>query len=71
MLRQTNHFHTPNLFSDVDDNMSLLNPDEIVHNLSSFAEAPYLTPTATRLMRDVSCNRDDDYMNPLEETQPI
>jgi hypothetical protein len=71
MLRQTNHYHTPNLFGDFNNNMSLLNPDELIHNLSSFAEAPYLTPTATRLMRDVSCNIDDDYMNPLEETKDI
>jgi hypothetical protein len=71
MLRHTNHYHTPNLFGDFDNNTSLLNPDELIHNLSSFAEAPYLTPTATRLMRDVSCNRDDDYMNPLEEPENI
>ena len=43
--RQTN---TPNLFSD------FINDDDIHHSLSSFDEAPYLTPTAARVMRDVS-----------------
>ena len=76
MLRQTNHFHTPNLFSattNYDNNIDLQNPDELNHNLSCFDDTPYLTPTATRLMRDVSSSSHDDYMNAIEEeeTQPI
>ena len=47
--------------------------DELNHNLSCFEDTPYLTPTATRLMRDVSSNSHDDYMKAIEEeeTQPI
>jgi hypothetical protein len=37
-----------NLFSNLNDHF------DIQHNLSSFDEAPYLTPTAARVMRDVS-----------------
>ena len=28
--------------------------DELNHTVSGFADAPYLTPTSTRLMRDIS-----------------
>jgi uncharacterized protein YegL len=44
-FRQTN---TPNLFG------GFINDTDIQHNLSSFDEAPYLTPTAARVMRNVS-----------------
>ena len=75
ILRQTSDFHTPNLFSHTydiyDNNMSLQNPNELIHNLSSFDDAPYLTPTATQLMRDVSSSSRDHYLSPLEETQAI
>ena len=43
--RQTNR---PHLFGNLNDHFN------IQHNLSSFDEAPYLTPTAARVMRDVS-----------------
>jgi hypothetical protein len=76
ILRQANHYHTPNLFSDTNntyETLGLKNMDELNHNLSCFEDTPYLTPTATRLMRDVSSNSHDDYMKAIEEeeTQPI
>jgi hypothetical protein len=76
MTRQsTNNFNTPNLFSDINEirnnNISLINPNEIIHNLSSFEDAPYRTHTATRLMRDVSADPNDFYVSPVEETSPI
>lgn len=43
--RQTDR---PHLFGNLNDHF------DIQHNLSSFDEAPYLTPTAARVMRDVS-----------------
>ena len=47
-LRQADTFHTPNLFGS--DSL------EIQHNVSDFDfdEAPYLTPTVSKLMRDFS-----------------
>jgi hypothetical protein len=76
MSRQnTNSFYTTNLFSDINEIrnniISLINPNEIIHNLSSFEDAPYLTHTATRLMRDVSADPNDFYVSPVEETSPI
>ena len=32
--------------------------DVLTHELSDFADAPYLTPTAARLMSDISCGMD-------------
>jgi hypothetical protein len=62
--QNTNNLNTINLFSDFNDNISFQNPDELIHNLSSFEDAPYLTPTATRLMRDVSSDPNDFYVSP-------
>jgi Mg-chelatase subunit ChlD len=63
---KNNRFNKPkNLFSDC--NISLQNPDDLIHNLSSFDNAPYLTPTATRLMREVSSNRNQIIMDQIEE----
>ena len=73
--QNTNNFNTHNLFSDINEirnnNISLINPNEIIHNLSSFEDAPYLTHTATLLMRDVSADPNDFYVSPVEETSPI
>jgi len=55
--------------NDNDDNLSLslsLSPIKLIHNISDFADTPYLTPTATRLMRDVSVLPDSESD---EETQ--
>ena len=76
MCRQTNGFHSPNLFGDliVDDYQISNNTDELHHNLSSFDDTPYLTPIATRIMRDVSSNGDRLYQDELdheEEKQDI
>jgi len=69
---RNNRFNKPkNLFSDsnliYDNNLSLENPDDLIHNLSNFDDAPYLTPTATRLMREVSSNRNQITMHQIEE----
>ena len=45
------------------------------HHVSDFDDTPYLTPTATRMMRDVSCgpsheeNKEDDIFVKLEEEE--
>jgi hypothetical protein len=74
-MQITKNFHTPNLFNEINvirnNNISLINPNEIIHNLSSFEDAPYLTHTATRIMRDVSAGPNDFYVNPPEEISPI
>lgn len=77
LFRQTVAFHTPNLFEDLDlddiDNYRLQHPDDIIHNISNFDEAPYLTPTATRLMRDVSASHNYEVFSydKEEESQAI
>jgi hypothetical protein len=74
-MQITKNFHTPNLFNEINvirnNNISLINPNEIIHNLSSFEDAPYLTHTARRIMRDVSAGPNDFYVNPQEEISPI
>jgi hypothetical protein len=74
-MQITKNFHTPNLFNEINvirnNNISLINPNEIIHNLSSFEDAPYLTHTATRIMRDVSAGPNEFYVNPLEEISHI
>jgi hypothetical protein len=78
-LFRANRFNKSNLFSETtnliynNNNISLQNPDDLIHNLSCFDEAPYLTPTASRLMRDVSCGNEERYskhesgMDPIDE----
>jgi hypothetical protein len=50
-----------NIASNVINNMML--PPLLMHNISDFDDAPYLTPTATKLMRNIS----DGKRVPLEE----
>ena len=72
-LRQTSGFHyLASLDEGNDDDITLHLPDDLQHNVSSFDDAPYLTPTATRLMRDVSSSRDYYHSADFdEETQRI
>jgi hypothetical protein len=57
--RQTSGFHyLGGLDESNDDDITLQLPEDLQHNVSSFDEAPYLTPCANRVMRDVSSSRD-------------
>ena len=56
--------------NDVDITLHL--PEDLQHNVSSFDDAPYLTPIANRIMRDVSSTRDDYHLAGFDEdTQSI
>jgi len=75
-VRQTSGFHLFGEFNNNDesndDDITLHLPEGLQHNVSSFDDAPYLTPTATRLMRDVSSSRDYYHSADFdEETQRI
>jgi hypothetical protein len=56
---------------NIDENdltCDLNNLPELEHVVSDFGDTPYLTPGSTQLMREISCNVQD---NDFEETQEI
>ena len=44
----------------INDNLDDINLPILYHEVSNFADTPYLTPQATQVMRFVSSNTGDD-----------
>lgn len=62
------NYKNVNNYANVNEKANILkleNPS-LIHNVSNFIDAPYLTPTATRLMRDVSSGGNIFLKNPNE-----
>ena len=49
-----------NIVFDEDDDNNYNRPSPLLHQLSNFTDAPYLTPRATQVIRYISSNTDDD-----------
>jgi hypothetical protein len=65
--RNNNCFNCTNLPTSIDD---MLDDTSILqHELSHFDQAPYLTPTSTRLMREISSNTSAADFQQEEESQ--
>jgi hypothetical protein len=70
--QEENTFNMGNLFDDDDDDIIIPHP-VMRHEVSDFADTPYLTPQATQVMRFISSQtaHDDDESNISSSTQHL